>query len=378
MSRITAKDLGDLRESGRGRVLSVYLDIDQSKAANLNRRFEGAFESRIQLIGKRFEEEYEQADFLRCALDVRKLLSTYEPRGRSLVMFARSTGPVWFREINVGVDTDVHWGTTPYLHPLVETLDEFEPYIVVVTDRAHSRVFTVRLGTIEKKAEIHALGTVRHLKTSGTDHLYSQSHIQRKADENILAHFKRVVEVIERVGNVNSAAGHLVLAGNAEAVSELFRLLPKPLRGRVAGSAVMAANAPEAEILESTLALARRAERVQEKEKVERLLTSAAKNDRAVVTLSSTLEAFNEDRVRELVYAEGFSAPGGICESCHVMFPSDAINCEVCGMPVKTADDVIENTISAALASGAAVEQVRGPAAEKLRAAGGIGAFLRF
>jgi peptide chain release factor subunit 1 len=379
MSRITAKDLEELKESrtGAGRVLSVYLDVDQSNAANLNRRFVGAFESRIQLIGRRFEEEYEQSDFTRCVDDIRKLLSTYEPHRRSLVIFARSTGPIWFREVNVDVGTNVHWGTMPYLHPLVEALDEFEPYIVALTDRAHARIFTVRLGTIEKQAEIYALGTVRHVKASGTDHLYSQSHIQRKADETILAHLKCVVEVIEHLRTVNPTA-RVVLAGNAEAVSKLFRLMPKMLRGRVAGSAVMPGNAREGEILESTLALARRAERVQELEKVDRLLTTSAKGDKAVVTMPLTLQAFNEDRVRELVYAEGFSATGGICDTCHVMFPSDDMNCEICGIPVKSADDLIENSIAAALAAGAAVEQVRGPAAAKLRNAGGIGAFLRF
>ena len=379
MSGITAKDLGELRESrtGAGKVLSVYLDVDQSKAANLNRRFEGAFESRIQLIGRKFEEEYEQSDFMRCVDDVRKLLLAYEPHGRSLVVFARSTGPIWFREVNVEVGTDVHWGTAPYLHPLVEVLDEFEPYVIALTDRAHARIFTVRMGAIEKHAEIYALGTVRHLKTSGTDHLYSQSHIQRKADENILAHLKRVAEVVEHLGTVSPTA-RIVLAGSAEVVSELYRLMPKTCRNRVAGSAVIRGNAPEQEILESTLALARRAERLQEIEKVDRLLTSAAKGDKAVVTFPRTLQAFNEDRVRELVYAEGFSAAGGVCETCQVMFPSDDLNCEICDMPVKAADDLIENSIAAALAAGAGVEQVRGPAAEKLRNAGGIGAFLRF
>ena len=110
MSRITAKDLGELRGSriGAGKVLSVYLDVDQSKAANLNRRFECAFESRIQLIERKFEEEYEESDFMRCVDDVRKLLLTCEPHGRSLVIFAWSTGPIWFREVNVDVGTEVH------------------------------------------------------------------------------------------------------------------------------------------------------------------------------------------------------------------------------------------------------------------------------
>jgi hypothetical protein len=380
MSKITARELGDLRTStaGAGRVLSVYLDVDQARAANLNRGFVPALESRLQSIERTFEEEYEENDFEQCAADVRKFISSYTPHGRSLVVFASSTGPVWTREVNVDIGTEVHWGNTPYLHPFVEALDEFEPYIVVVADRAHSRIFTVSLGTIEKEAEIHALGSVRHIKTTGTDHLYSQSHIQRKADENILAHFKRVIAVLEHVVNRNPVS-RFVLTGNAEATSELFRLFPKSLRTRVAGSVVMSSNASEKEILEGTLTLARRAERVQEIEKVDRLLTAAGKGEKAVATIAEVLDALNKDGVRELVYAEGIYMPGGICNECHLLFPFDDIDCGVCGIPVKPADDLIETTVSVALSRGCAVEQVRGPAAEKLRVnGGGIGAFLRF
>jgi peptide subunit release factor 1 (eRF1) len=379
MSRITSKDLGDLQEvrEGAGRVLSVYLDVDQSRAANLNRGFQRAFESRIKIISQRFEEEYEQSDFARCVDDIRNLLLSYEPHGRSLVVFARSAGPIWFREVNVEIGTEVHWGAAPYLHPLVEVLDEFETYVVVVADHARSRVFTVKLGSIEKQAEIHAFGIVRHLRTSGTDHLYSQSHIQRKADENVLSHYKRVIEVLEHLMSTNPVS-RLVLAGNADSTSELFRLLPKSIRGRVAGSAVITAGAPEKEVLDRTLALAGRAERVQELEKTERLVTSAAKDGKAVLTIPETLKAFNERRIRELVYADGFSAEGGLCEHCHLLFPSDDIACEICGMPVRPAEDLIENMIATVLAEGASVEQLRGPAAEKLREFGGIGAFLRF
>ena len=35
-----------------GRVLSVYLDVDQSNAANLNRKFEAAFEAKIKAISR--------------------------------------------------------------------------------------------------------------------------------------------------------------------------------------------------------------------------------------------------------------------------------------------------------------------------------------
>jgi hypothetical protein len=42
-------DLGPVNEykTASGRVLSIYLDVDQSNAENLNRRFEAVFEASV-------------------------------------------------------------------------------------------------------------------------------------------------------------------------------------------------------------------------------------------------------------------------------------------------------------------------------------------
>jgi peptide subunit release factor 1 (eRF1) len=97
-----------------------------------------------------------------------------------------------------------------------------------------------------------------------------------------------------------------------------------------------------------------------------------------VTTLADSLVALNEKRVRELVYSEGFVVRGGVCEACYAVFPNDIMNCGFCGLPVKPVDDLIEAAIGKALAEGATIEQLRGEAAETLKAAGGIGAFLRY
>ena len=107
------------------------------------------------------------------------------------------------------------------------------------------------------------------------------------------------------------------------------------------------------------------------------LITASAKAHNAVLQVPETLEALNERRVRELVYAHGFMARGGICNECHAIFPNDTMNCGFCGLPVKPDEDLVETVIGIAILEGAAVEQLRGEAAEKLKAAGGIGAFLR-
>jgi peptide subunit release factor 1 (eRF1) len=375
---MTTKDLSELEgyEVEGGKVLSVYLDIDQSNAAKLNRGFEAAFHTKVQQIAKTFDEEYEQRQFAACAEDVGELLRGYDPKAHSLVIFARSTGPVWFRELNVPVETEVRWTRRPFLQPIVEALDEFETYAVVVADRSHSRVFTVNLGMLEKEAEIHAFGVVRHLKTSGTDHLYSQSHNQRKADEHLLSHFRRVVEVVEHVAKFKPFT-RLILGGSSEAMSEIFRLLPKSLRRRVVGPTVISGNASEKEILEATIAIERRAERAQEMKKAETLVTSAAKGSKAMINLSHTLDALNKKRVRELIYSQGFAAAGGVCEACGIIFSGDGVICELCNSPLRLADDLVEVAVGTALAEGATVEQLKGEAAAMLRSVGGIGAFLR-
>jgi peptide subunit release factor 1 (eRF1) len=355
--------------------LSVYLDVDQSKAENLNRQFELAFESKVKEVGR--EEDHEQRDFDDCVAEVRKVLMAYEPHAHGLVIFARLTGSIWMREINVPVATEVHWAATPHVKQFVEALDEFETYAVVLTDKSHSRIFTVKLGAIEKHCELRAISGVRHVKSAGTDHLYSQSHLQRKADEHFLSHLKRVVELLGDVSR-STPFDRLVLAGGTESTREIFRLLPKMLRAKVVASAPLAANAPEAQIVEEVLFIGRKAERAHELEKTEVLITAAVKGHNGVTGLSGTLEALNEKRVRELVYGEGHAIRGGICEPCRAVFPSDTMQCSLCSLPVKPTDDLIEEAIGMALAEGATIKQVRGEAAEKLKDAGGIGAFLRY
>src|SRR5262245_2300213 len=272
---ISKMDLAPMNEykAEVGRVLSVYLDVDQSIASNLNRRFEAAFQAKVNGLAHTFEEEYERRDFETCVAEVRKALECYEPRGRGLVMFARSAGSMWMRELNVPVTTEIFWGAAPHIQQFLEALDEFETYGVVLSDRCHSRIFTAKLGVLEKFADIHALRTVGHVKTTGTDHFYSQSHLQRKADEHALSHLKHVVELLEHLSKIHPF-DRLVLAGATDTTSELFRLLPKIMRNKVIASATLPVKAAESRILEEVFLLGRKAERACEVQKVEALITA--------------------------------------------------------------------------------------------------------
>src|SRR5438067_5375479 len=139
---ITKTELEVLNEykAGAGRVLSIYLDVDQSNSANLNRKFEAAFEARVKETGRSFEEEYEQRDFKECVAEARRVIAAYEPRARGLVMFTRSTGSIWMRELNVPVTTEIYWDAAAHVKQFLEALDEFETYGIVITDRSQTRI----------------------------------------------------------------------------------------------------------------------------------------------------------------------------------------------------------------------------------------------
>jgi len=376
---ITKADLFTIHEYEKtpGRVLSIYLDVDQSKQANLNRGFETALETRLRDIEKRLEDESEQREFKAASSFARDFVSKYQPAAHSLAVFAKANGSLWAREMNLSLTPEVRWEEKAHLQPVLEALDEFEPYAVVLADKTSARVFLVTLGQIEEQARLQATGEVTHTKTTGLDHLYSQSHFQRKADEHVHAYIKRLIQALENTTR-HRRVNRLILAGSNEIIGEIHRMLPKQLQRNVVGSVVLPADARDVEVLEATISMGQRVERESENSKVELLITSAAKQLRATTGLKQTLDALNHGRVHEFVYAEGFSARGARCDACDAVFPARLLNCEHCGQALQIVDDVVQPAIAKALGAGARIEQVRGAAAQRLLDAGGVGAFLRF
>lgn len=377
---ITKREVNALlqREAKPGSpVLSVYLDTDQAKAINVNRAFEVVLKNMLrdveQPLDKHARKEFEADSGL-----VLGFLENYREPKRGMVIFHdESEGFFWLKSLNVAVRNGVWWRDAPYLLPLIEILDEHERYGVVLTDREHARLFTVFLGEIEEHREAFADLDVTHIKTSGTDHIRSQMHIQRKADEHAHAHLKHVAELMSRLSSLHEF-DRLLLAGTIEATSELYGLLPKALRSRVAGKMSLPVAANEAEILEASLKIEEEIERQREVELVEELITASEKRKQAVRGLDDTLLALQEWRVWQLVYADGFLARGAQCTNCGALLAQETKSCGYCGKAVRVVDDLIELAAARVVEMQGKVEQVRGAAAIRLKEAGSVGALLRF
>jgi hypothetical protein len=94
-----------------------------------------------------------------------------------------------------------------------------------------------------------------------------------------------------------------------------------------------------------------------------------------VAGLESVLNALCEHRVDTLIVSDDFEAPGWRCRECDCL-TTVGPECPVCGNPMDTAEDVVEDAIEAALNQSVRVAQCDGNS--DLDALGRIGALLRF
>jgi peptide chain release factor subunit 1 len=74
---------------------------------------------------------------------VQQFVKEYRDLKRGLAIFCDASDNLfWHRELNVRLRNGARWNETPYARPLLELLDEYERYCVVLTDRKQARFFT--------------------------------------------------------------------------------------------------------------------------------------------------------------------------------------------------------------------------------------------
>jgi peptide subunit release factor 1 (eRF1) len=360
-------------------ILSVYLDVDQQRAINLNRGFEAVLKSMIRELEHGLGSSSKLKEFLSDARLAGSFVSDYQPAGKGLVLFCDASKEfTWHRSLNISLGSSVHWMMRAYVRPVVEARDEFERYGIILTDRARARLFSIYLGSIEEHHEALAEADVHKSDATGMDQMYSQKRFQRKADEHARWHLKNVAEMADRFATTRRF-DRLILGGTHEITSELRNLLPERLKQRLVGFVTLPIDAGTSEILEETKLLEQTIERKEEEALVRRLSTAAAKDNQAVVGLGGVLTALNLGRIRRLVYSNGFDKGGCECQECGGVFEGGAEECRDCGGSQIECQDILNAVIGRVVREGGDIEQVRGnSAARLLKDAGGIGAYLRF
>jgi peptide chain release factor subunit 1 len=377
LSKVDLESLMQREATPGSPVLSVFLDTDHSRQINIERGFEVVLKDMLREIRQKLDKEA-RPEFDADAEQIRQFVAEYRDVKRGLVVFCDASEKLfWHRELNVRVRNRARWDETPFVNPLIEMLDEYERYAVVLTDRKQARFFTIFLGEIEIRGQAEADQDVTRVNEIGMDHIESQMTIQHKADQHAHLHLKNVAELTARLAGVREF-DRLILAGPVEATSELSGLLPKALRAKVVRQISLPVNGSDALVLEETLKVEAEIEREHETELVRQLIDAAPAHLKAVVKLAPTIQAIQEQRVWQLIYADGFAPPGSQCGNCKALYAGEKATCDYCGQAVKGVSDFIGRAAERVLEMQGRVEEVRGLAAESLQQYGNIGAFLRW
>jgi peptide subunit release factor 1 (eRF1) len=360
-------------------VLTVYLDLDQSKQANLNRGFETQLKDMLAGVKERINDENEFSAFERARKRIGTFVEQYGVGALGLSLaFDASDGFFWSQELKFPVVNQARWDREVFVEPIAAALDEYERVGIVLLDRANLRLFTMCMGELQehvRQAFDHR--KVRHTKTVGMNNLGAASHAQRKADEEVRVNLR---QMIKRVKHTITEFGvhRIILAGSPQNTAQLRALLPKHLASRVIGTVDLAINATPEVVRNAAAALAENFEGQTEQVLVTDLITCAAKAGNVVNGLADTLDALNQGRVWQLLYAESFHAPGHECVECDALFPPEMNSCSFCGSTLHPIESVVERAVDHAIGKGLKVEVIRGKIAESdLMKAGGIGGMLR-
>ena len=358
-------------------VLSLYVNIDQSNAANLNR----GFATRVEGLFRQIAEDQSSNGGSKQRLEVeckrvRRFLDGYIPKGKALVLFSDSKQDFWWQhELQVELPTEARWSPQPWLRPLLEVIEEHDRFGVVLIDKHRARILAVDAGGIEQLAEIVSDVPNKHA-TTGTDHLWSQGQMDRDHGEHVQRHAKRAADelatVIDRL-----KLGRIVIGGPVEATTAFTGQLPKRIQQMIIGTISAAVDANHDRLIAELRAVQEKAEQEDETKLVDSMITAAMKGERAVLGVSATLGAIQEGRVYRMVIARDFRLEGKECASCHVLVSDGDEKCAFCGSKLEAAPDLINRASHRVLDMGGKVQLVSGEAAAKLAKAG-IGAVLRF
>jgi peptide chain release factor subunit 1 len=252
--------------------------------------------------------------------------------------------------------------------PLEQLLETYHPICTALVDYARARLFLSEVGRIEEVFDVWDEVPGRHDQGGR-----AQMRMQRHVDDHRQRHLKNVSDALFRLWK-RRPFDRLVLAGPAEAVTDLEHGLHDYLKRRVRARIALPIVAPAEEVLRRSLEVEEEIERQTRRSKIEQLTNVAATGRGGVTGLPGTLSALAEGRVAELLVSIDLSVPGTRCPACGRL-GEHGTSCARCGARLERVPDVVEAAVSQALRQGCRVETIIG---DELSEVGGIGGLLRF
>jgi peptide subunit release factor 1 (eRF1) len=259
-----------------------------------------------------------------------------------------------------------------YVRPLTSMLDEYRRICALLLDRQEARWYGIFMG------EITLLDTVRSEVPSrvreGGWKGYESKRIERHIDAHLHDHFKKVSLKTFDLFKKNQF-DWLFISCKEEYRSDFEPLLHPYLKERLKAWLKTDSNNTEGRILRQSLEMEKNLKAEEEAALAQSLVTELEKGGRAVSGLKEVLRRLNIWEVQSLVLSRLFAAEGRICPKCHYLYV-DELRCPVCQVKTDKVEDIVHESVHAALDKKVQVRYVTPPS--KLDRYGKIGAFLKY
>lgn len=292
----------------------------------------------------KIKQKYEaaRADLDRIMRLSHDLLSTRGNGTHAKAVFACSSRNFW-REFELPAQvsgTELRVDRHFHLKPIAHLLGAFPSLGIVLVDRHRARLFDLRLGELtEREGFFHPFS--RRGRSDGFAG-YDGGHAQRRANDEVLHHFKAVAEVIKDA--IEKGIFEKWILGcqenlGAQIEAHLHPYAAQRLIGRFA-----------CELGHTSLNDVREhGERVfadwQEtrcQEAVRETLSQARANARGVTGLRRVLRALEAGEVQTLLLGEDYHAQAVECSGCGHLDAHLVNNCPACGRETRQVVDVAE------------------------------------
>lgn len=352
-------------------VVSLFLKVSPQE------RKRSSYISKFKTLVKALQEE--KTSLIREDIEkIEKFLQIErESFKKSIVIYSCLKKRFWQRyDLNIELKDELIIDKTPYTNPLLDILDNYQKYGVLLVDKRSSRVFLVFLGEIEEYEMIehdHVPG--KHKK--GGWFALAEKRFERHIEHHIQMHLK---DVVDRFGDFlkEKQIRRLIIAGPDEAIHELIKILPESIKQKIVGRALIEKYASSEEVLAKVIPIINEYEQAKESKALSELITRARKSDNAVLGIDDTFKYLRERRVMKLIIPKDYKVNGSVCTQCGFALQQEVRSCIQCGGAMES-NDLIEKATEMALQNSALIEVIKDERERNsLIDNGGIGAFLRF
>lgn len=225
-------------------ILSVFLGADSAQSPTgvlLTKQFHS-------LLHKHLNKDLREA-FKSDIVRIEEYLSKYKPLARSLIFFSAGEHLWEVVELEFSVQTNMSVSQSPNIDPILQSLQEYTKYLVVLVDREKARMFTVEQGEISDHSEFIGGYVPQKIKSTGRESSGGDGDIISRHNKVLLQrHIDLSVQAVTEFTK-NNDIHFVIIGGHTEMFKKVAKSLPSSLQTKIAGNFVTEINIPLNEIL---------------------------------------------------------------------------------------------------------------------------------